>query len=250
MNNTDYYLDENDIKASTVFTKGRKSWTFRDYNLIFDKQMIERIFGVNPRAARILLTGEVRYDYLGEEPFNFLIGLNDIDVEEGFNIEPLFIATKRQTIRMSRFDPKFVWKVIGPETLMALAQDEISRLGINMPKEALEYYDFYESMIWYMNQENNDYCVPVLKKTMPFDIQFYVTYFTSLLLFNKPGYLGIPVTEYFTDPVAMECFKYMEFHSLDEEKAEEVERLRKELGHISAMTNEELIFAATLYEDE
>ena len=241
------YLSEEDLKKATIITEGKASWTFRAHNLIFDRLAIRGIAEVHKKAARILLTGETHVDYIGEEALDFLVGIDDMS--NSIPLEPLFLETKRNTIRMRRFDPKYVWRCIDPKIIVELAEEEIKRLNIGMDPYALEYFDFYESMIWYMKEKNGDFCVPSLKRTMNWDAHFRATYFTCLLLFGKPGYMGVDVSEYFSDPETLEGLKEIEFRVLNDREQKEVKKLREDHGRINALTNAELRFAVRLYQE-
>jgi len=245
--NEDLYLSEEDLKKATIITEGRASWTFRAHNLIFDRLAIKGIAKIHKKAARILLTGETHVDYIGLEALNFLAGMDAMP--GSIPLEPLFLETKRGTIRMRRFDPKYVWRCVDPMLIVELAEEEINRLRIGMDPYALEYFDFYESMIWYMKEKNGDFCVPSLKRTMNRDTHFRTTYFSCLLLFGKPGYMGVEVSEYFSDPETLEGLKDIDFRVLNEREQKEVRKLREEYGRINALTYAELRFAIQLYQE-
>ena len=240
-------LSEQDLKEATIITEGKPSWTFRGHNLIFDKPAIKGIAETHKKAARILLTGEAHVDYIGVEALDFLVSIDNLPGD--IQLEPLFIETKRETIRMRRFDPKFVWKCFDPKIIVKLAEEEIERIRINMDPYALEYFDFYESMIWYMKEKNGDFCVPSLKKTMNIEAHFCATYLTCLLLFGKPGYMDVHVSEYFSDPATLEGLNEIDFRVLNEKEQKEVRKLREEYGRINALTYAELRFAIQLYQE-
>ena len=240
-------LSDKDLEEATVKTEGKKSWTFRGYNLIFDKPVIKGMSEVHKVASRILLTGEVNMDYIGEEAVGFLLDINDACLKEGINIPPLFEETKRMTIRMRRFDPKFVWRCVNPHLLIDLARDEIARIGITMEPEMLEYPDFYESLIYCMHY-NGKYYSAALWPCIPFDAHFTITYLNCLLLLNKSGYLGVHVSEFFTDPVILKYIWETRFRTLNKEEQKKVTGVREKAKHINELTNDELECMATLYE--
>jgi len=178
------------------------------------------------------------------------LGINDALASERTNIEPLFTETLRKTIRMSRFDPKFVWKCFDPRKLVDLIDAESKRLELGMDAATeLEYMDYYESIIHYMKEKNGEYFIPVLKRHMNMDYHFCVTYLTSLILFNKPGYMGVHVSEYFIDPVMLSYMRDMEYRNLTTEEQKEVKKLREKSGYLKALTNDELLFLVRLYGD-
>ena len=245
----DLYLSEEDLEKAKVKTEGRKSWTYRADNLIFDKPAITGIVETNKVASRILLTGEVNIDYIGSEAANFLLGINDAWLDIKFNVASLFEETKRKTIRMRRFDPKFVWPCVGPKLLIDLAREEIARIGIKMEPEMLEYPDFYESMIYCMHLYNGEFYAAVLEHGVPPDAHFAISYFNCLLLLNKPGYMGVPVAEFFTDPVNLKYIWETKFRTLKEEEQKKVIEVQKIGANITELINDELICMTTLYEE-
>ena len=244
----DLFLSDKDLREATIITEGRKSWTFRDYNLIFDRPTIIGASEANKIAGRIFLTGEVHADYIGDEAVEFLLGVNDAVVKDGI-IPPLFTETRWKTIRMERFDPKFVWPIINPDLILEYSDAEVKRLQIPMDGAALDYFDFYESMIHSMKKHNGDFCVPSLSLKMDLDTQYCVSYLACLLLFGKPGYMGTHISEYFTSPETGRIFPTMKYRTLNSAEQKEVITLREKYGRIPSLVNDELIFVTTLYED-
>ena len=244
----DLYLDEKLLREATVITEGKKSWTFRAHNLIFDKQSIKGIAEADRNAARIFIAGELPLNDIGPESFNFLIGSDDVNYKNRVYIDPLFERTRHDTIRMTRFDPKFVWPCINPEVFIDLAETEAARLGLDMDVRMMEHYDFYESMVHCMKVENGDFCVPALKAGMPPSLRFCVTYLMCLLLFWKPGYMGVPVAEFFSDSEALGYMKFMEWSILTEKEQKEIVSLRERYGKVSALTGPEIRFIINFFD--
>ncbi|MCL2129816.1 MAG: hypothetical protein FWH35_05630 [Treponema sp.] len=247
----DLYLSEEDLKEVTVVTKGKKPWSFRAYNLIFDKLIIQNVVKADKRAARIFLTGESHIDYLGEDAVGLLLGIQNADIKSRVFTEPLFTGTRNGTLRMTRFDPKFVWPCMDVDTLLDLVDDEMERLNLTLEGELLlDDFDFFESMIACMQKHNGEYCVPTIKRDMTLDEHFCNTYFACLLLFNKPRYMDVHVSTYFSNADTHRHFAQMEYRVLNEEEQKKVKVLKDKYGRLPWLTNEELLCVATLFEEE
>jgi len=243
-------LTPEDIKRATIVTEGKPSWTFRGYHVAYDTPAIAQTSDAHPKASRIFITGEAHVKYLGREAYDFLVGLNSALIKDNMGLDPLFVETRRNTIRMARFDSKFVWKIIEPNLLFKLAQEEADRLSSSMDAKMMDYYDFYESFIHHLRQHDGAYNVPSIKRKMHPDAHFCATYLTCLLLFNKPGYMGVHVSEYFSDPDTLESLSTFDYYTLTPGEQKEAERLKKKYESVAALTNEELFFAAKLFDEE
>ena len=100
-----------------------KPWTRSGVMLPDDRGLIWAITEKNRAAARIFVTGEVSENYVGEVAVNCLLASNDTCYENGAGEEPLFVQTRNDTVRMTRFDPEFVWRCFHPDTLVGLVDD-------------------------------------------------------------------------------------------------------------------------------
>ncbi|MCL2834617.1 MAG: hypothetical protein FWD78_15720 [Treponema sp.] len=230
------------MEQAIVKTDGPKSWTFRDYNLIFDKPMIREIVREDKMVSRIFVTGEVHQDYVGEKVSRQLLSLNGLNTDFDVPIEPLFVETRNNTVRMVRFDPKMVWREVKPEIFEDLFYAEAERLGLDMGPEHIEYPDFYENMVYYLHLKYGPFTVPVIKEKTVDEFN-KAAYLTCLLLYGKPGYLDVPAARHFADPDAARYMQTTKYRQL--EKAEQV-KLRTMLdtyGSIRGLTNLEMSFA-------
>jgi hypothetical protein len=224
-----------------------KPWTRRGEMLPDDKGLIRSITDKNRSAARIFVTGEALEGYIGEAAVRLLIAVNDVYYENGAGCEPLFINTRNGAVRMARFDPKFVWRCFHPDILVGLVQDEIDRLGVDMDPLKMDYFDFYQNMAAAMKAAYGD-AVAVAKKRSRIDDFYQGMYLSCLLLFGKPGYMGVPVAEHFAQRDAVDFIQYMEMLRLSDAETQELERLRKEYGSVQALTNPEMHFVVDIYE--
>jgi len=227
----------------------KTAWTARGKMANSDKAVIKALVDKNKMAARIFVTGEVHEDYIGEAAVKLLININDTLYENGASQEPLFIETRSNTIRMTRFDPEVVWKCFDPDTLVSLVTFEISRLHIIMDPWAMDHFDFYESMIAAIKEEKGDYWLPTVFKGSDINIYYNAVYLSALLLFGKPGYMDVPIAEHFAYPPNANFLGNTEWNILNEAQRVEVEKLRKEYEKIQGLTNPELKFIIDLYKE-
>jgi hypothetical protein len=227
----------------------QRQWTRHGIMLPVDKAIIQSTVEHNYAASRIFITGECHEDYLGELGAKHLTSINDVYYEHGAGAEPLFVETKHDTIRMTRFDPKFVWGCIHADTLGMLLQDEIDRLGVNMDPWKMDHFDFYQSMIAQIQGRAG---VPVLSIPQDTSLEsFYQSvYLSCLLLFNKPGYMNVPVAEHFAQPVAADFVSTVTLCKLNTVANNTLDRLTEQYSAIKALTNHELMFIINIYEHE
>ncbi|MCL2759539.1 MAG: hypothetical protein FWD22_04945 [Treponema sp.] len=213
-----------------------------------DRAIISGIAKDSIIASRIFVTGEVNESYIGEQAYRLLINVNDTMYTNGVSLDPLFVETKRDTVKMTRFDPEFIWRSFHPDIFISLVSDEAKRLGINIDPDSLEYFDFYESVISALKKEKGDYIIPVIPKGSN-EEQFYsAVYLSCLLLFNKPGFMDVSAQEHFTDIIGVEQFKWAKYKELNNVQKKEVEKLRENFGNIQGLTNSEMHFIVKLFE--
>jgi hypothetical protein len=112
--------------------QGQKPWAWRGAMKKADELIIRATADKNRAAARIFVTGEVSETCLGERAVEHLLSINEVYYENGAVEEPLFTETRDDTIRMTRFDPDFVWRCFHPDILTELFKKEIARLGVEM----------------------------------------------------------------------------------------------------------------------
>ena len=223
-------------------------WSFRNHNIPHDKKIIEDIADKNRAASRIFVTGEVHEDYIGEEAVKLLFNINDVLYKNGANLEPLFVETKEDTIRMTRFDPEFVWRCFHPDILVDLIYDESNRLGIEMDPFMMDYFDYYESAAAALEEQKGGFVIPIVKRVSDIDYYYNAIYLSSLLLFRKPGYMDIPVASHFANPINAELLKRMEYKELNHEDQKKAGDLIMKYKNIKTLTNPELLFIVSLYE--
>jgi len=227
----------------------KRAWTARGATMQEEDQSVIAAIAVkNKVAARIFVTGEVHESYVGDAAVRLLVNINDTLYTNGVAKEPLFIETRQDTVRMTRFDPNFVWRCFDPDTLTALVKDEADRLSVKMDPWAMEHFDFYESMVSAILAEKNGLVVPKIKSGADLDWFYNSVYLSCLLLFRKPGYMDIPVAQHFADPVAAEHLKWVEYRPLRKNEDEQVKKLHEQYKDIQALTNPELNFVVSLFE--
>jgi len=224
-----------------------KAWTARGMMAVGDERLIKAVADKNKVAARIFVTGEVHEDYIGDAAVRLLVNINDTLYTNGVAKEPLFVETRQDTVRMTRFDPAFVWRCFDPDTLTSLVKDEMERLNVVFDPWNMEHFDFYESMIS-VTEKWKELVVPKTKQGADLDWFYNSVYLSCLLLFKKPGYMDIPVAQHFADPVAAEHLKWVEYRSLRKNEENEVKKLQEQYKDIQALTNPELNFVVSLFE--
>jgi hypothetical protein len=222
-----------------------KVWTKRGEMLSADKAVIRGMADKNLVAARIFVTGEVAESYIGEAPHRLLINVNNVLTKN--KIPPLFVETRLDTIRMTRFDPEFVWRCFSPDTLVKLVEAEIDRLGVEMDPWKMDYFDFYQSMIASLKLKTGD-AAAVVKLGGSMDDFYNAVYLSCLLLFGKPGYMDVPVAEHFAQKSAADYLRNAEALRLNGAAQKKLAELRQEYGKLDALTNQEMRFIVDLYE--
>jgi hypothetical protein len=228
--------------------ENKRAWTAHGEPMTeADKAVIQGLVDKNRAAARIFVTGEAAESYVGEEAVRLLVNINEVFYENGAGKEPLFVQTREDTVRMTRFDPSFVWRCFHPDILTELVAEEAERLGVEMDPWAMDHFDFYESMIDGLKKKLGD--TAAFMRESGTTAGFYQSvYLSCLLLFGKPGYMDVPVAEHFAQPEAAEYLRNAEVYRLNEDAKEKLAGLRKEYGGVGALTNQELNFVVDLYE--
>jgi hypothetical protein len=247
------FFTDGELSAMPSYTKEElaalpKPWTARGEPMTpVDKVLIRGLADEHKVAARIFVTGEVAESYIGDAATRLLVNSNDTLYQNGVSQEPLFIQTKDDTIRMARFDPRFVWHCFHPDILVDLVQAEIDRLGVTMDPWKMEYFDFYQNMVAAIKEAVNGDAVAMVQKRDDIDSFYHGVYLSCLLLFGKPGYMDIPVAEHFAQEDAAVFLQSVDVFRLNEAAQEKLIKLREEYGHIKALTNPEMHFIVDLY---
>jgi len=226
----------------------KRAWTMNGKMLAVDKQVIMALLDNDKIASRIFITGEVHEDYIGEAANRTLININDVYYTNGLTQEPLFINTMDNTVRMTRFDPNFVWLCFHPEILVDLATEEAKRLGVKMDVWMMDHFDFYESMIAALKAEKGEFIIPIVQKGGDVNTYYNAVYLSCLLLFGKSNFLDIHISKHFSDQSAEAQLKYAKYRTLNVVEQKEVINLREKYGMLQFLTNPELNFIVSLYE--
>jgi hypothetical protein len=246
-----FFTDEK-LDAMPSFTKEElaalpEPWTKRGEMISADKPVIQNLVDKNKAASRIFVTGEVAEGYIGDAATQLLLNVNDVYYKNKAGCEPLFINTRNNTVRMTRFDPRFVWRCFHPDVLVDLVKEEINRLGVDMDPWKMDYIDFYQSMVAAMKVTYGEDII-LFKVRSGVDDFYYGVYLACLLLFGKPGYMDVPIAGHFAQNEAADFLRTAIFLQLDEAERKKLEALRKEYGNIKALTNPEMHYIVDLYE--
>ena len=225
----------------------RKAWTARGEVQETDKAVIQALVDKNLVAARIFVTGEVHESYIGDAATRLLVNINDTLYKDGVEHEPLFVQTRDDTVRMTRFDPAVVWRCFHPDTLVKLIEEESARLHVDMDPLGMEHFDFYEELASVIRKKTGN-AVPIAWKDSDLDAYYSAVYLSCLLVFGKSGYLDIPVAQYFAQPVVADWMAKVDYRLLTVHELNKLEDLGKEYCRIQSLTNPELNFIISLYE--
>jgi len=141
-----------------------------------------------------------------------------------------------------------VWRSFHPDIFVGLVIEEAKRLGVKMDPFEMDHFDFYESMITALKAEKGEFIFPIVQKGGDINAYYNAMYLSSLLLFGKSNFLDIPVAQHFTDLLAEIQLKYAKYRELNVVQQKELIKLRKQYGHIQALTNPEIDFIISLYE--
>jgi hypothetical protein len=222
----------------------QQPWTKRAEMLRDDEPVIRGTAEKNRLAARIFVTGEVLESYIGELAVRHLLNVNDVYYENKAGEEPLFVQTREATIRMTRFDPRFVWRCLHPDDLVSLVADETARLGVDMDPWKMDYFDFYQNMVAVMKAAHGEAVATV--KSGSLDDFYHGVYLSCLLLFGKPGYMDVPVAGHFARKEAADFLRGVQMRRLNEDEQKKLEGLREDCGSIRSLTNPEMHFIVDL----
>jgi hypothetical protein len=217
-----------------------KNWTKRGVVTQADKDLISVLVKENKVAGRIFVTGEVSEKSLGKIASSLLYASNDTLVE------PLFIQTKQATVQMTRFDPNLVWPCIHPDTLASLMGQEGKRLGLTTVR--LDEWDYYRSLILHLRLQYGELQVPLAEKK-DLETFYQAVYLGCLFLFDKGGYMAVPVSRHFALPETEEYMRNeCKFRALKKEEADELLALREKYGDVQGITNPELNYLLKLHD--
>jgi hypothetical protein len=247
-----FFTDE-ELNAMPSYTKEEqaalpKPWTARGEMISADKAVIQGLADRNRVAARIFVTGEAAEYYIGDAAARLLVNVNDVYYKNKAGCEPLFTQTRDDTVRMTRFDPEFVWRCFHPDILAGLVQEEIDRIGVDMDPWKMDYFDFYQNMVAAIKETAHGDAVAMIQKSGSIDSFYRGVYLSCLLLFGKPGYMDVPVAAHFALPGAADFMRNAEVYRLNDSARGALTRLREEYGGIRSLTNAEMSFIVDLYE--
>jgi hypothetical protein len=133
--------------------------------------------------------------------------------------------------------------------LVKLSEAEADRLHVPVDPWGMDVFDFYGEMARVIKNKVGD-SIPIVWKGNDIDMFYSAVYLSCLLLLGKPGYLDIPVAQYFAQDKAAAFMKAVGYRKLAADELGRLEGLRKNYGHIQALTNPELNFIVSLYERE
>jgi hypothetical protein len=216
----------------------KRVWTARGKVLEPDKAVIRGLVEKNPIASRIFVTGEVHENYIGHPAANMLYAINDV------LDEPLFVQTRQETVQMARFEPEIVWRLFHPDILQTLIKAEEDRLGVKTFE--LNEFDFYQSLIASLTR--NGVLFPKAKVYGSPDTFYQIMYLGCLLLYGKPGYMAVPVSQHFALPETVDFFQRCDYRQLAPDESKEAAGMYEKCQDIQGLTNQELNLLVKMYD--
>jgi hypothetical protein len=245
------FFTDRELDAMPFYTREElaampEPWTKRGEMISADKPVIQSLADKNRAAARIFVTGEVAESYIGEPAVRLLLNVNNVYYENKAGCEPLFINTRKGTVRMTRFDPETVWRCFHPDILVGLVSDEIDRLGVDMDPWKMDYFDFYQNMVAAMKAAYGDNVI-LMRAASGVNDFYQGVYLACLLLFGKPDYMDVPVAGHFAQKEAADFLRSAIFIQPNGAEQKELDRLREDYGSIRELTNPEMQFIFDLY---
>jgi hypothetical protein len=230
-----------------------------------DKSVVISLLNEIQQACRILVTGEAAIETLGDVNQGWLHASN-MTLAEEYGKDPLFAVTREGTIRMLRYDPAVIWEMVRGlrsatemEVMRQCLVDEQDRLNIPFDIQ-FDWPDFYEAMVKTIRLEvekktGSTYCVPVFKAgsdsiLTQSDVFYHFIYLSSLLLFNKPDYMAVPVSRHFALADAEEFMSGAIYRELTRAEINQLERLALRYEGIEGLTSTELEFLIGLYDTD
>ncbi|GHT57930.1 hypothetical protein FACS1894109_11150 [Spirochaetia bacterium] len=216
----------------------KRVWTARGKVLEPDKAVIRGLVEKNPIASRIFVTGEVHENYIGHPAANMLYAINDV------LDEPLFVQTRQETVQMARFEPDVVWRLFHPDILVKLIGEEEERLGVTI--EQLDQDDFYQSLTTSLIR--NGVLFPKAKVYGSPDTFYQIMYLGCLLLYGKPGYMAVPVSQHFALPETVDFLHSCDYRRLIPDESSEALGMYEKYQDIQGLTNQELNLLVKMYD--
>ena len=90
--------------------------------------------------------------------------------------------------------------------------------------------------------------VPIAWEDSDIDAFYNVVYLSCLLLFDKPGYMAVPVAEHFARPKVAGFMRTIDYRPLEDTEQQKLSALRDSYSGLRDLTNPEMDFVVSLYE--
>jgi len=226
----------------------RRAWTARGVMTEDDKAIVRAVAKNSSFAARVFVTGESHASYLGETAVQLLEGINDTLYKNNAGQEPLFVHTRDNTVRMLRFEPGVAWRCIHPDLFIELVKQESDRLHVDVDPHKMDIFDFYGEMARTIRIQTSEHSLPIAWKDSGIDDYYNAIYLSCLLIFGKPGYLDVPVAQWFAQPKVADWMAGVDYRLLTAPEIGKFMELETLYGGIQGLTNPELHFIVDLYQ--
>jgi hypothetical protein len=226
----------------------RDLWTWRGAMLPADELVLSATIDHVREAARIFVTGEVDVNTITAAARTHLIAVNDAYCENKAGGEPLFVLTRQNTIRMTRFDPEFIWLRIRKDMFTELLAEESKRLSVYVGTEHIDIFDFYRCMVDAIKSSYEGEYILVPRAGRETEDAYQGVYLACLLLLGKPGYMDVHVSTHFAKKAAVNFLRDAVYIQLAEEDCAKLKTLRESYSGTKALTNAEMVFVVDLYQ--
>ena len=218
-----------------------KTWSKWGEMLPADKSVIGAIARKSGTAARIFIAGEINAGRLSQDDRDLLFASNDIFVDAGN--EPLFELTRDATIRMYRFDADVVWGMLPKALVTSMVKKEAARYGA----EGVPMFgkDFYRNLTQFLRDR---YGLQVPDPANCGFSDFYQSvYLSAVFLFNKSGYMGVPLCRHFALTETELFLEDLRLRPLTEGELDLLVDVRERYKGIECLTNKEIDFLMGLF---
>ena len=224
-------------QGSPAFTRGGPGQAWPDGRPMLheeDIKIIQSMGEVCPETERILLTGEISMEAVGEVAMSAFITWNDVCVDPNgkhYN-DALFAGTHFGTIRMRRFASVagYPYRLLNEIRAQDLMEQEAHRLGLH---HWLHEREDFLAGLFEINDLHGKYTI--------LDNYQETMYLNAVTVFCKPWFNEIPPRVFFSAPFTFEGIKLIE---LSEEQKKEAGRVAR--WDLNYLVNAELQFLHNL----
>jgi hypothetical protein len=96
--------------------------------------------------------------------------------------------------------------------------------------------------------KHGEYIFPVVEKYSGLDVFYNIMYLSALLLYGKPGYMAVPVSQHFALSENADFIRAVRFRPLTKAEQKKIAELREKHKVVQGLSNPELNFLLNLYD--